>query len=60
MNSKIQQRDRAMARIWIDFANKQFVPVFYKLLMEQDQTKQEEFNTEVDGKIKVGNRLLFL
>lgn len=28
--------ERALARIWIDFANTRLVPLFYKLLLEQD------------------------
>lgn len=32
--------DRARARIWIDFANNQFVPLYYKLLLAQTQDEQ--------------------
>ena len=32
---------RASARIWIDFANTNFVPVFYKLLLAQESTLQK-------------------
>jgi glutathione S-transferase len=34
---------RALARIWIDFANTKLVPVFYKILLEQDRDKQEKW-----------------
>lgn len=33
---------RALARIWIDYANTQFLPWFYKLLLEQDGARQAE------------------
>ncbi|MEJ2347179.1 MAG: glutathione S-transferase family protein [Gammaproteobacteria bacterium] len=33
---------RALARIWIDYANTQFLPWFYKLLLEQDAGRQQE------------------
>lgn len=39
--------DRAMARIWIDFANNKLVPVFYKLLLEQDHQKQVELKQKL-------------
>ena len=32
---------RANARIWIDFDNTKFVPVFYKLLLEQESSLQK-------------------
>ena len=32
---------RAQARIWIDFANVRFVPQIYKLLLAQEQKRQE-------------------
>jgi glutathione S-transferase len=31
---------RAIARVWIDFANVTFVPLFYKLLLEQDRERR--------------------
>lgn len=34
--------ERAVARIWIDFANSKLVPAYYKLLLEQDLDKQEK------------------
>ena len=34
--------ERAIARIWIDFANVKFVPTFYKLLLNQEPEKQQE------------------
>lgn len=35
--------EKALARIWIDFANTKLVPVFYKMLLEQDLQKQEKW-----------------
>ena len=34
---------KAIARIWIDFANTQFVTSFYKLLLIQDPAKQQQW-----------------
>ncbi len=34
---------RAIARIWIDFANNQFTPAFYKLLLAQNPTRQDQW-----------------
>ncbi len=45
---------RAMVRIWIDFANVKFVPTFYKLLLNQDPQKQGELAQELR------NHLLFM
>ena len=33
--------DRAAARTWVDFDNVRFVPAFYRLLLEQDQSKRQ-------------------
>ena len=38
--------ERAVARIWIDFANSKLVPAFYKLLLEQDLDKQEKWRKQ--------------
>lgn len=38
--------DRAFARIWIDFANTKLVPVFYKMLLEQDPEKQTKWKNQ--------------
>jgi len=38
---------RALARIWIDFANSKFTPAFYKLLLAQDQSSQQEWASEL-------------
>ncbi len=46
--------ERAIARIWIDFANVKFVPTFYKLLLNQEQEKQKEWAQELH------NHLLFM
>ena len=37
---------RAIARIWIDFANTKFVSAFYKLLLLQDPDKQERWKQQ--------------
>lgn len=39
---------RALARIWIDFANTRFVPLFYKLLLEQT----------AEGRARLAERLI--
>jgi len=33
---------RALARIWIDYCNHQFCPLFYKILLTQDPAQQRE------------------
>jgi len=38
---------RAIARIWIDFANTKFTTAFYKLLLSQDEEQQREWNQEL-------------
>lgn len=38
---------RAIARIWIDFANTKFTPAFYKLLLSQDMQQQQNWRTEL-------------
>ena len=38
--------ERALARIWIDFANTKLVPVFYKILLEQDPEKQGKWKSK--------------
>jgi len=45
---------RANVRIWIDFANVKFVPTFYKLLLTQEQEKQQDWAQELH------NHLLFM
>lgn len=45
---------RAIARIWIDFANTKFIPAFYKLLLNQDPTSQQSWAQELQ------NHLLFM
>ncbi|MEP0876692.1 glutathione S-transferase family protein [Funiculus sociatus GB2-M2] len=45
---------RAIARIWIDFANVKFVPTFYKLLLNQEPEKQQQ-SAEI-----LRNHLLFM
>ena len=38
---------RAIARIWIDFANTKFTPTFYKLLLSQEPEQQQEWAQEL-------------
>jgi glutathione S-transferase len=38
---------RAIARIWIDFANTKFIPAFYKLLISQETQAQAEWVGEL-------------
>lgn len=38
---------RAIARIWIDFANTKFTPTFYKLLLSQEPEQQQEWRQEL-------------
>ncbi|WP_421658285.1 glutathione S-transferase family protein [Leptothermofonsia sp. ETS-13] len=38
---------RAIARIWIDFANTKFTTAFYKLLLSQELEKQQEWEEEL-------------
>ncbi|NJR23152.1 MAG: glutathione S-transferase family protein [Richelia sp. CSU_2_1] len=38
---------RAIARIWIDFANTKFTPAFYKLLLSQDIQQQQNWMNEL-------------
>ncbi|HEY9880272.1 MAG TPA: glutathione S-transferase family protein [Leptolyngbyaceae cyanobacterium] len=38
---------RALARIWIDFANTKLIPAFYKLLLSQEPEKQQEWAEEL-------------
>jgi glutathione S-transferase len=39
--------ERAIARIWIDFANSKFTPAFYKLLLAQDPAQQDQWRDEL-------------
>jgi glutathione S-transferase len=41
--------DRAMARIWVDYVNTQFCPLFYKLLLSQDASEQKELAEKLTG-----------
>ncbi len=41
--------DRALARIWIDYCNNQFCPTFYKLLLAQEEEKQQELKEKLTG-----------
>jgi glutathione S-transferase len=43
---------RAIARIWIDFANSQFIPAFYKLLMAQEGDRQREWATQLTAHLR--------
>lgn len=39
--------ERAIARIWIDFANTKFTPAFYKLLLSQEPQQQQNWAEEL-------------
>ncbi|MBP0020086.1 MAG: glutathione S-transferase family protein [Cyanobacteria bacterium SBLK] len=39
--------EKAIARIWIDFANTKLIPAFYKLLLTQNPDKQQHWKQEV-------------
>ena len=39
--------ERAAARIWIDFDNAKIIPIFYKILLSQDETAQEQLQTQM-------------
>jgi glutathione S-transferase len=38
---------KAIARLWIDFANTKFTPAFYKLLLSQDVQQQQNWQDEL-------------
>lgn len=38
---------RALARIWVEYCNSQFCPLFYKLLLTQDEEGQEELSAKL-------------
>lgn len=38
---------RAIARIWIDFANTKFTPAFYKLLLSQEPQQRQDWAAEL-------------
>ena len=44
---------RARARIWIDFANTRFIPVFYKLLSEKDPEKRPSRENELRESLEI-------
>lgn len=39
--------EKAIARIWIDFANTKLIPAFYKLLLAQSPDKQQYWQQEI-------------
>jgi glutathione S-transferase len=39
--------DKAIARLWIDFANTRLIPAFYKLLLAQNPAKQKHWHSEL-------------
>lgn len=43
---------RALARIWIEFANSKFTTAFYKLLLSQDPAKQQEWSDELKNHLR--------
>ncbi|MYJ52066.1 MAG: glutathione S-transferase family protein [Gammaproteobacteria bacterium] len=44
--------DRARARIWIDFDNVKFVPAFYRVLLEQESSRQQALVDEIIGHLE--------
>jgi glutathione S-transferase len=44
--------ERALARIWIDFANTKLVPAFYKMLLEQNPEKQTKWKTQFQEQLQ--------
>jgi glutathione S-transferase len=47
---------RALARIWIEYANTQFLPMFYKLLLEQDPERQQELAQRLSDTLRYMER----
>lgn len=43
---------RARVRIWVDYANSQFVPWFYKLLLQQDPVARAEHGEQLLARLK--------
>lgn len=43
---------RAMARVWIDFANVKLLPAFYRLLLSQTRAKQAQLAEELTGHLR--------
>ncbi len=43
--------ERAWLRIWVDYANTQFLPWFYKLLLEQDPQHQAEHADTLNARL---------
>lgn len=41
--------ERALARIWIEYCNSQFCPLFYKLLLNQDRSEQLQLVEKLNG-----------
>jgi len=44
--------ERALARIWIDFANTKLVPAFYKMLLEQNLEKQTKWKIQFQEQLQ--------
>ena len=45
----IDPGERALARIWIEYCNSQYCPLFYKLLLTQDVAGQQELAEKLQG-----------
>lgn len=43
---------RAMARIWIDYCNTQFIPAYYRLLLAQEPERQTTLKAKVEDQLR--------
>lgn len=43
---------KAIARIWIDYCNTQFIPTYYRLLMTQDEEKRATLRDKVEDQLR--------
>lgn len=43
---------RALVRIWVEFANTRLVPAFYKLLLEQQPARQRQLAARLDAELE--------
>ncbi len=47
---------KALARIWIDYCNTQFIPAYYRLLLTQDPEKQAKLKAKVEEQFRFVER----
>jgi len=48
----IEPGARAQARIWVDYTNTQFLPLFYQLLLEQTPARRAELAGQLDTSLR--------